>query len=170
MYKCVECGHIFDDGEQSVSREYHTEIDGGFYEELASCPICGGEFEETLRCEKCGGEFLKDELVGGCYCDECLKDEVTVDNFVGFAEWEDENKGDSEVHTVEHFMMVYIYGVGDDAFGGSSIEFRELMEREFYKAAERKGKDFADEIYFYLKDYDMLGDFAEWLTGEEVKK
>lgn len=177
MYKCLDCGHIFDDGEEAVSKEYHDEIPGGFYEEFDCCPICGGNFEETTRCRKCGGEFLDDELLSG-YCEECLKESVTFDNFLAYAEWMDENLEDSELHTVEHFMLVWVYGMNEDYIKGSNGDFRALMMAEFKNAVEahnramKFGTDdkFLEQIRDYMEDYELLDGFAEWLHDEEVRK
>lgn len=171
MYKCVDCGHIFDEGEQAVNREWHDEIPGGFHEDFAVCPICGGDFEETMPCKKCGGAFLEDELIGSYYCEDCLKEALTFDSFLGFAKEYDSNLGESEVHTVEHFMLTWIYGVSDNAIRGSSKDFRALMMAEFKNAvdahnrAARFGTDdkFLEQIWQYMEDYKLLGDFAEYL-------
>lgn len=75
-YKCLECGHIFEDGEQAEWEEDH-----GFetppYEKMSGCPICKGDYEETSCCSICKGEFLQYELTDGV-CEDCveeLKDE-----------------------------------------------------------------------------------------------
>ena len=73
-YKCLECGHIFEEGEQSRWEEHHPYGMGYAAEEFSGCPICNGDFEETKQCEICGGEFLEDELNGGCVCDECIEE------------------------------------------------------------------------------------------------
>ena len=74
-YKCLDCGHIFEDGEQATWREYMGECHGSpAYEEFSGCPICNGEYEETKQCKICGGEFLEDELNGGLVCDVCVEE------------------------------------------------------------------------------------------------
>ena len=74
-FKCLECGHIFEDGEQATWREYMGECHGSpAYDEFCGCPLCKGDFEETKQCKICGGEFLEDELNGGCVCDECIEE------------------------------------------------------------------------------------------------
>ena len=74
-FKCLACGHIFEEGEQATWREYMGECHGSpAYEEFSGCPICKGDFEETKQCEICGGEFLEDELNGGCVCDDCVEE------------------------------------------------------------------------------------------------
>lgn len=59
MYKCLECGNIFEDGEQTS----RFGVD--------SCPLCNGAYEETTSCKICGSAHLEDELNGGV-CDECI--------------------------------------------------------------------------------------------------
>lgn len=72
-YKCRECGHIFDEGEEAVWKERYGEYWGmPAYKEMKGCPMCHSEdYEETTRCEVCGSEHLEDELFGGV-CEECL--------------------------------------------------------------------------------------------------
>ena len=73
-FKCLACGHIFEDGEQARWEEHHPYGMGYAAEEFSGCPICKGDFEETKQCKICGGEFLEDELNGGCVCDECIEE------------------------------------------------------------------------------------------------
>ena len=70
MYKCVECGNLFEEGEQSVSEE-KIGVCFGFpaYEKHSSCPYCGGNYEVAQRCKICD-EW--DILYDG-FCDECKK-------------------------------------------------------------------------------------------------
>ena len=73
-FKCLDCGHIFEEGEQSRWEEHHPYGMGYAAESFSGCPICNGDFEETKQCEICGGEFLEDELNGGCVCDDCVEE------------------------------------------------------------------------------------------------
>lgn len=73
-FKCLECGHIFEDGEQARWEEHHPYGMGTASEKFSGCPICRGSYEETKQCEICGGEFLEDELLGGCVCEECVEE------------------------------------------------------------------------------------------------
>jgi hypothetical protein len=71
-YRCLECGHIFDEGEQAKWEEY-GEFWGVPYSQTESgCPLCKGDYEETKQCKICGSEHLKDELDGGV-CEECIE-------------------------------------------------------------------------------------------------
>ena len=72
MYKCDDCGHLFEDGEQATWKEYRGEYWGtDAYEEMCGCPICKGDFTEIEPCPICGTyEYDVDET----YCDECKSD------------------------------------------------------------------------------------------------
>lgn len=73
-YKCCECGHIFEEGEQANWLESRGEFWGEPCSvEMSGCPLCHGEYEETTRCKICGAEHLEDELNGGV-CDDCIDD------------------------------------------------------------------------------------------------
>ena len=72
--KCLECGNVFEDGEQAIWCEHHPYGMGYAAEEFSGCPICKGDYEKTKQCKICGGEFLEDELLGGCVCEECVEE------------------------------------------------------------------------------------------------
>lgn len=179
MFKCIDCGHIFENGEEAIREERHPYGSTTASEYFSVCPICGDDFETTQSCKKCGGEFLEDELIGGYYCEECLRKALTADSFIGFGEYADKHMEKSEVHTVEHFMMVWVYGVSDSSIRGSSEEFRALMMAEFKDAAEAHSKatklfgaedKFIEQIWKYMEDYKLLDDFAEYVHDREVRK
>lgn len=68
MYKCLNCGHVFDDGEQAKWKE-----DDGWHD---GCPVCKEAYGEAMHCSRCGGAFFGDELFGG-YCFDCLREMLT---------------------------------------------------------------------------------------------
>lgn len=71
-FKCVDCGHIFEEGEQTILKEDMGEFWGSSCSKVISgCPLCGGEYEETKPCAICGSEQLEEDLNGGI-CDECI--------------------------------------------------------------------------------------------------
>ena len=73
-YRCLECGHIFDEGEQAVWEEHHPYGMGYAAESFSGCPICNGSFEKTKKCKICEGEFLEEELNGYVVCNDCIDD------------------------------------------------------------------------------------------------
>lgn len=74
MYKCLNCGHIFSEGEQGSYKENVGEYWGcECYEAHNCCPVCKGDYEEATKCKFCGGVFLDEELNCGM-CEECIED------------------------------------------------------------------------------------------------
>lgn len=72
MYICLECGHIFEDGEEKRWTESRGEFWGmACSEEMTGCPICEGDYEEAKECEICHSAHLGEDLNGGV-CDECI--------------------------------------------------------------------------------------------------
>jgi DNA-directed RNA polymerase subunit RPC12/RpoP len=121
-YICLDCGNIFEEGEQITFQENMGEHFGvSCSKKISGCPLCGGEYEESTPCVFCGSEHLEEDLNGGL-CDECI----------------DKYKNDIE--------MCFKIGQNDDdkvelncflasVFDKEDIEkvlFRELKEREKY--------------------------------------
>lgn len=71
QFICLDCGHIFEDGEEKRWTEPHGE-------HMTGCPVCSGGFVEAKYCDECGKAVLEDDLFGG-YCMDCLKKTVTCD-------------------------------------------------------------------------------------------
>lgn len=81
MFKCCECGHLFEDGEEARWEESRGECWGSpAYEKMSGCPICKGDYEEVEPCKICGSyEHDADDD----YCEECKKNVKTrFENFV----------------------------------------------------------------------------------------
>lgn len=72
MFKCEECGHLFEEGEQEIIIERHG-FDYGDGEVFSYCPRCGGTYEEVKACKICGS--YEDMKPGEDYCQDC-KSEV----------------------------------------------------------------------------------------------
>ena len=85
MYRCAECGHLFEEGEQHTRREFLGECFGvPAYDEFEVCPICGADFDEVRPCKICGAYNHDAEED---YCDNCKEevkkrfDKLVSDNF-----------------------------------------------------------------------------------------
>lgn len=70
MFKCYECGHIFEQGEQDVWEEMHG-LTYPPYERMEGCPACHGAFEEAEACEECGEWHFAGDLMSGL-CRRCV--------------------------------------------------------------------------------------------------
>lgn len=74
MYKCVDCGHLFEDGEEAVWDEPRGEYWGwSCTESVCGCPVCHGDYEEASECKECGEWHFSDELTDGL-CEKCNKE------------------------------------------------------------------------------------------------
>ncbi len=70
MYKCLECGHIFETPHEY--KERHG-LEYGF-ERMTCCPNCGGGYEEAALCEGCDELFAESELEYGL-CPDCREED-----------------------------------------------------------------------------------------------
>lgn len=72
MYKCIECGHVFDEEDVAEWEEARGEYWGTpCSEKMSGCPVCHGAYEKVSRCEICGKPCIEDELNYGI-CDDCI--------------------------------------------------------------------------------------------------
>ena len=85
MYKCKDCGLIFDE-----PKEYSEDCTpggafegGSFINRFSGCPNCSGAYDDAKEWEICGEYFLEEELEdtteminGGCgyCCSQCIED------------------------------------------------------------------------------------------------
>ena len=79
MYRCCECGNLFEEGEQAVWEERHG-LDSPPYETRSGCPVCKGDYEEVHQCKDCGDWHSENELYDG-WCANCLRETINYDTF-----------------------------------------------------------------------------------------
>ena len=84
MYRCCECGNLFEDGEQAVWEERHG-LDSPPYETWSGCPVCKGDYEEVHQCNSCGDWHTEDELYGG-FCENRLRETINYDTFFDYCD------------------------------------------------------------------------------------
>ena len=70
MYRCLECGALFDEYEKAEWYETHG-LDTPPYERMTGCPKCKGSYEEAKSCKLCGSYDLEND---DKYCQECKND------------------------------------------------------------------------------------------------
>ena len=175
MYRCENCGHLFEEGEQAVTYETH-----GFYqppyEEIHSCPVCGGDFEEVHQCKECGDWHTEDELYSG-WCEKCLRETINYDTFFEYCE------ANKDEQYLDIFVMSELLG-GMDCPKHSTDEFHHLMVGEYsyrvnliqsYEAMF--GKTAPDNflsacIRFIMDDDGSIGreNYADWLNSKKEVK
>ena len=169
MYRCVNCGNLFEEGEQAVWYETHG-LDSPPYEELRGCPVCNGDYEEVHQCKECGDWHTEDELYGG-WCENCLRETINYDTFFEYCE------ANKDENYLDMFAMCYLLNYAEEVPKHPSLEFHQLMietyKRRVADAKLLKGPfDFlADCIRFIMDDDGSIGreNYAEWLNKREVK-
>ena len=153
MYKCDNCGHLFDDGEQAVWKESRGECWGtACSETFTGCPICKCEYEEVFSCKICGDWHTKDELTNGL-CDQCIEDSIGYRNFLDFM---------VETESLRDFLTKSVW------------EKMDMVGMFYFKQAEDElGKrNFLQTCKSYImENRHEIGkeDFVEWLNKKEVK-
>ena len=169
MYRCVNCGNLFEEGEQAVWEEHHG-LDSPPYEKWSGCPVCKGDYEEVHQCKECGDWHSDDELYDG-WCENCLRETINYDTFFEYCEaHKDENY-------LDIFVMADLLG-GMDCQDNISPEFHQLMI-ETYKRRVADAKflkcqfDFSEDcIRFVMDDDGSIGieNYAEWLNNRKEMK
>ena len=117
-FKCYECGHIFESGEESRWTE-------SYGEEMSGCPVCGGSYDETKQCSICDAEHLEDELDGGV-CESCINEyryDIGMCRKIG-------EKSKENVEINSFFASMY-----------SALEIEELIWRDMMNTQKIKSVD-----------------------------
>lgn len=174
MFKCCDCGNLFEEGEQAVWEEKHGFIDGPF-EKWSGCPLCKSDYEEVHQCKECGDWHYEDELYDG-WCEKCLRETINYDTFFEYCE------ANRDEQYLDIFVMSELLG-GMDCPKNVSFEFHDLMVHEYKERVEQIkrdkqmfGKTYAEIIdaciRFIMDDDGSIGreNYADWLNKREVKK
>jgi hypothetical protein len=175
MYKCENCGHLFEEGEQAVWEETH-----GFtsppYEKWDGCPLCKGGYEEVHQCQECEKWHTEDELYEG-WCEKCLRETINYDTFFEYCE------ANKDEQYLDIFVMSELLG-GMDCPKNVSYDFHQLMIDVYKKEVEsikfyekqfghKPSGDFLSAcIRFIMDDDGEIGreNYADWLNKKEEKK
>lgn len=164
MYICIDCNATFDEFKWII--EPHGE-------KTPCCPQCNGNFVPAEKCRVCGQYFDEEDLKEG-YCDKCLKEQLTFENFRAYAS---EGYEDEELSMLEEFVLNHCFDLSfDDMPTGSSKKLKELL----YKTYDEYINDEKEKILngrltngvkFQIDDY-MFGEmweFAEYLAERSEK-
>ena len=168
MYRCCECGNLFEEGEQAVWEETHG-LDSPPYEKWSGCPVCKGDYEEVHQCKDCGGWHSEDELYDG-WCEDCLRETINYDTFFEYCE------ANKDERYLDIFVMSELLGVMDFP-KNVSWDFHCLM-CEVYRKEVKRAKE-SPELFgflpacirFIMDDDGEIGreNYADWLNKREGK-
>ena len=170
MYRCENCGHLFEEGEQAVWYENQGECHGvTAMERFSGCPLCHDDYEEVHQCKECGDWHYEDELYDGL-CETCLRETINYDTLFEYCE------ANKDEQYLDIFVMSELLG-GMDCPNNVSYEFHQLMI-DTYKRRVAEARLFgkSDEILsacirFIMDDDGEIGreNYADWLNKREVK-
>ena len=173
MYRCENCGNLFEEGEQAVWEERHG-FDTPPYEQWSGCPLCRGDYEEVHQCKECCDWHTEDELYNG-WCEKCLRETINYDTFFEYCE------ANKDERYLDIFVMGELLG-GMDCPDNVTVAFHDLMIRTYKEHVEEikrekmiLGKthlEIVDAcIKFVMDDDGSIGreNYADWLNKREVK-
>ena len=181
MYRCENCGHLFEEGEQAVWYENQGECHGvTAMERFSGCPLCHDDYEEVHQCKECGDWHTENELYDG-WCEKCLRETINYDTFFEYCE------ANKDEQYLDAFVMCDILNC-EYVPKFSSDEFHDLMVETYKKRVEeaalndwvqgcipeskRRYDNFLDAcIRFIMDDDGECGreNYADWLNKREVK-
>lgn len=152
-FKCNDCGHIFESGEEKVVYERHG-LDRPPYEKRSVCPCCGGDFSE-LEVEKCGICGFEGDSVYNGLCMECLIDKIDYENGLAYI---------CETKNLAYFIFTYFYKM--DYPKVTTAEFDEELRMIFLRKKVEDlalgKKELLEMVVDFIKNDDITG-FADFL-------
>lgn len=171
MYKCLDCGEVFD--EPASVRETHGFTDG-FAETFYVCPNCHGDYEKAEQCDNCHEWHAENELYEG-WCEKCLRETINYDTFFEYCE------ANKDEQYLDIFVMSELFGM--DCPKNVSWDFHQLMI-DVYKARVDDIKSVMTASYkavidilpacirFIMDDDGSIGreNYADWLNNRKVVK
>ena len=169
MYRCLNCGNLFEEGEQSTWYENQGECHGSIaMGRFDGCPVCRGDYEEVYQCKECGDWHSEGDLYDG-WCEKCLRETINYDTFLEYCE------ANSDEQYLDIFMMSDFLCM--DCPDNVSPEFHLLMvetyKRKVADAKLLRGKfDFLSHCVRFIMDddgYSGRENYADWLNKLERK-
>ena len=175
MYRCLNCGNLFEDGEQATWYENQGECHGSIaMGRFDGCPLCRGDYEEVYQCKGCGDWHSEDDLYDG-WCEKCLRETINYDTFFEYCE------ANKEGNYLDTFVMCYLLNC-NEVPKYPSWDFHQLMISTYnnyvrsIKEAKAMGSKYVfdildDCIRFVMDDdgYSGRENYADWLNKLERK-
>lgn len=159
MFKCLDCGHIFEEGEQKTHYENRDAFFGASAHEVFSCcPVCNGSYKKADRCILCDKIHFSDDLVNGV-CKDCAEKSVTYDSALEYLLTRDELKD-----FCYYFLKQKEKGTNEDEVKNEAKQWfkRQVLEDKIFER-----EDFLSKVKEYI-----LWEDCEWTKylSKEVNK
>ncbi len=154
MYRCTDCGHIIEVGEEYTYTEEHGE-------KFQCCPVCGGDFLEVDHCDGCHKVKFLDELYSG-YCVKCLKKSLNGANISHFIKRTDQ---------AEDFYVKWFYETECLQPSAALVDLCRTGYLKQVALEAMKGECKAiREFWRYLDNTSQIDDYAKWLAKRDFEK
>ena len=166
MYKCSNCGEIFEDP-KAIKEDWG--------ETFSVCQYCNGDYDEVKQCDHCDEWHTEDELYSG-WCEKCLRETINYDTFFEYCE------ANKDEQYLDIFVMSELLG-GMDCPDNVSYDFHQLMIDLYKKRVDGIKKDmalfnrtfdgFIDAcIRFIMNDDGSIGreNYADWMNSKKEVK
>lgn len=143
MYRCLSCGHLFEDGEQGYHNENYDYWGEPFTKQEEVCPICGEPFEEVALCPICKKNYIsEDEWI----CDDCFNENIDLSVITYFYE------------QTEGSLKILIEELAE--YGGK--DFEELISRAV-NGQQAKKETLSNLAQAWVENTSNLDDYKKWL-------
>lgn len=161
-YKCLECGHIFEEGEKARWEEDRGEFWGTpCSETVDGCPVCKGDYEEIHKCKICDENWGNpDEYYGNDICDECIENCFNYESALVYLK-------DSDL-----LIDFFFYYFGEKTSISENVDLQAEIEQWYLRQTTpdkiMKGKKF----YTVLKEFifDDKGCWADFIVDYKQKE
>lgn len=154
MYRCDECGELFEEDQIETQKDYFECGEGTACYTRNVSPCCHESYSEAIPCAICG-EYSEDEDFENDVCPDCLEQGIE-DHFMQYL-----NDGDEDLKRDFYLGPAFHNG----GYGFTTSELIEICEREYN---EWLHCEFADRLEIYAAWNQFIEDsdpdhFAEWL-------
>jgi hypothetical protein len=152
MFKCNNCEHIFESGEEKIVYERHG-LECPPYEKIAVCPICEGNFRE-FEIEKCTQCENEKNFVYNGLCEDCLIEMVDYENGLDYI---------IETKSLAYFIFTYFYKMEYPKVTTAKFdeELRMIFLRKKVEDLHLGKKELLEMIVDFAKD--DISNFADFL-------
>lgn len=151
MYKCLNCGSVFDEPIAIYEREPY----GNSYAEYHSddiCPYCKGDIDTAEKCEICGEYYAESDIYNGV-CIECIKiDCEKLSTLFDYA----------ESITPENKINRFVTAM----FDGQSSKLNDFLKLTLQYCDDFDKKMFFNKKQKFIEEH--AADISQWLGDRDV--
>lgn len=160
-FKCTDCGHIFEEGEEARWTEDLGECFGSpARQEMSGCPNCHGNYEEIHRCKICGMNWANpEEYYGEDVCDDCIEDCLTYETALAY------------MKDVDALIEFFFYYFGEETSISENADLQAEIEQWYLRQTTLDKIMNSKKFYNVVKEFifDDKGCWAEFIIENQKK-